>query len=42
MQDLVRDWRRWTLAERVIAVILALSLLTVPVLLTLMRHLVAS
>ena len=41
MQDLVRDWRRWNLGERVLAVVMALSLLMVPLLLMLMRHLVA-
>jgi hypothetical protein len=42
MQDLVRDWRRWTLAERVLAVAMALSLIAVPALLAVMRQLAAS
>jgi len=41
MQDLVRDWRRWSLGERVLAVTMAISLLAIPTLLLLMRQLVA-
>jgi hypothetical protein len=41
MQDLVRDWRRWSLGERVLAVTMIGSLLAIPTLLLLMRHLVA-
>ena len=31
MQDFVKDWRRWTLQERVAAVIIALGLLGLPI-----------
>jgi hypothetical protein len=30
MQDFMRDWRRWTLSERVAAIIIALGLLGLP------------
>jgi hypothetical protein len=31
MQDFMRDWRRWTMSERVAAVIIALGLLGLPI-----------
>jgi hypothetical protein len=31
MQDFVKDWRRWTLSERVAAIIIALGLLGLPI-----------
>jgi hypothetical protein len=30
MQDFVKDWRRWTMPERVAAVMIALGLVGVP------------
>ncbi len=35
MQDLVRDWRRWSLAERVLALLMVTALLVTPAVLTL-------
>ncbi len=34
MQDLVRDWRRWTVGERVLAVVMVVALLLSPAVLT--------
>ena len=31
MQDFVKDWRSWTLSERVAAIIIALGLLGLPI-----------
>jgi len=31
MQDFMRDWRRWTLSERVAAIIIALGLISLPI-----------
>jgi hypothetical protein len=30
MQDFVKDWRRWTMQERVAAVIIAIGLIGLP------------
>jgi hypothetical protein len=30
MQDFLRDWRSWTMTERVIAIIIALGLIGLP------------
>ena len=37
MQDLLRDWRRWTRGERVTAVLIALALIGGPLTLALSR-----
>lgn len=37
MQDLLRDWRRWTRGERVTAVLIALTLIGGPLTLALSR-----
>ena len=31
MKDFVRDWRRWTMSERVAAIIIVLGLLGLPI-----------
>jgi hypothetical protein len=41
MQDLMRDWHRWNLGERVLAVTMVISLVAIPTLLLMMRHLAA-
>ncbi len=30
MQDFLRDWRRWTMSERIAAIMIALGLLGLP------------
>ena len=38
MQDFVRDWRRWSVAERVLAVLMAVALVAAPAVLGLLHQ----
>jgi len=38
MQDFVRDWRRWSVAERVLAVLMAVALVATPAVLGLLHQ----